>query len=268
MKKILMIILSILFALFVIVILFFYLKQESILFHPTKTAKEYQYKFPANFTENFYNTPNDGLIHSIRFTVPDAKGVVLYLHGNAGSLEDWAWVYPQYTNRNYDVEIIDFRTYGKSTGKLSEENMYADVLFVYNELLKTYDEQNIIVHGRSIGTGMAAKIASVKSPKALILETPYYSIADIAKQMLPFLPIDLLLKYKFKSYEYVKNVKAPIYILHGTTDNVVPYASGQKLYNSITDKATFFTFENGTHSNLATFEKYQVFLDGVLDFKK
>lgn len=260
-----MIILLILIGLFVLVALFFYTKQESILFHPTKTAKEFQYKFPTNFKEKFYNTPNDGVIHSLHFKAPESKGILFYLHGNAGNLEDWGWVYQQYTSRGFDVEIIDFRTYGKSKGKLSEKNMHNDVAYVYDKLKKEYPENKIIIHGRSLGTGLAAKLASKNQPKALFLETPYYNIMDMAKRMVPFLPVDLLLKYHFKSNEFVKNVTAPIYILHGTADNVVPYASGKKLYDSISEKATMLTFENGTHSNLATFEKYQKFLEDVLN---
>ncbi len=257
-------ILIILISLYIFVALFFYLKQESILFHPVITAQNYQYKFPSDFKEIYYKTPKNGNIHSIRFTVENPKGIVLYLHGNAGNLEDWAWVYTQYTTRGYDVEIIDYRNYGKSKGPLSEENMQADVAYIYNEIQKEYSEKNIIVHGRSIGTGMAVKLSSTTNPKALILESPYYSIIDIAKNIAPFLPLNLLLKYKFESNQYITKVKSPIYILHGTNDAVIPFKSGKKLFKLVEAKATFLSFKNGTHSNLATFEKYQLFLDDIL----
>lgn len=264
MKKSIMIIISVIIILLVLFALFFYIKQENILFHPTTTAQEHQYKFPEAFTENFYKTPNDGVIHSLRFLVSEPKGIVLYLHGNAGCLIDWGWVYPQYTTRNYDVEIIDFRTYGKSIGKLSEANMHNDVAFIYKELQKEYAEENIIIHGRSIGTGMATKLASENNPKALILESPYFNIADMAKRMFPFFPADLFLKYHFRNNVYLQNTTAPIYILHGTEDNIVPFSSGKKLYDSVAEKATLITFEEGTHSNLSTYKKYQQFLDEVL----
>ncbi|MCA9748617.1 MAG: alpha/beta hydrolase, partial [Romboutsia sp.] len=146
----------------------------------------------------------------------------LYMHGNAGSLRDWGWIYKDFVARGYDILLIDYRTYGKSTGKLSEKNMHSDVTFIYDELKKDYQENQIIIYGRSIGTGMATHIASIRKPKGLVLETPYYSIIDIAKRIVPFLFLEPLLKYKFKSFKFLKTVECPIYFLHGTNDNVVP----------------------------------------------
>lgn len=263
-KKVIMIFFYLFIGIYIVVALGFYLKQESILFHPVKTAENFKYSFDANFKEKFYDTPNNGKINTLRFYANNSKGIVYYLHGNAGNLEDWAWVYPQFINRGYDVEILDYRTYGKSTGKLSEENMYGDVQYVYNEILKEYSEENVIVFGRSIGTGMAVKVSADNNPKTLILESPYYNIYDIAKTIAPFLPLKLMLKYRFKSNENILKVKAPIYILHGKQDRVIPFESGKKLFKLVENKAAFIEFEIGTHSNLATFRAYGKMLDKVL----
>lgn len=254
----------ILISLYLIIVLFFYLKQESILFHPVETKQSVQYNFPQPFEEVFYKTPNKGNIHALKFKVEKPKGVVLYFHGNAGNLEDWGWVYQNFVKYNYNVVVIDYRSFGKSTGKLSEANFHSDAAFIYNKLKAEYLEENIVVYGRSIGTGVAVRLAAEQKPKLLLLETPYYNIEDLAKNIVPFLPLKYLLKYKFESNKYITEVKSPIYILHGTADNVVPYSSGQKLFELVKDKASFTTFENGTHSNLATFEEYDLLVGKVL----
>lgn len=261
MKKAMIVVISILLSLYIIVILFFYLKQESIIFFPVKTKAELRYNFPNKFKEVYYNTANNGKIHSLRFFSENTKGIVLYLHGNAGNLEDWGNVYSQFTSRNYDVVIVDYRTYGKSTGKLTEENIHSDIQYIYDEIKKEFSEKEIVVFGRSLGSGIAVKLASSNKPKALILETPYYSILEIAQKTVPFIPVNLILKFKFESNKYITKVKSPILFLHGKKDQVIPFQSGIKLYNLVKENSSFITFEEGTHSNLSEFGDYNVALD-------
>lgn len=260
-----MIIVGILLSIYLIVLLFFYFKQESILFHPSETEQSFKYNFPQPFQELFYSTPNQGNIHALKFKAKNTKGLVLYFHGNAGSLEDWGWVYQNFIAQHYDVLVIDYRSFGKSTGKLSETNFHSDAAFIYNKQKSEYDEKNIVIYGRSIGTGIATKLAANHNPKILILETPYFNIEDLARKIVPFLPLKLVLKYKFESNKYITKVKAPIFILHGSADQVVPYQSGQKLFELVKDNAKFVHFEKGTHSNLATFDKYHSLLSEILD---
>lgn len=249
---------------YLIVGLLFYKLQEFFIFHPTKIKDDYQFRFPTHFKELFYNTPNEGLIHGLHFFANHPKGIVLYLHGNAGSLKDWGWLYKEYVPRGYDFLVIDYRTYGKSKGKLTEKNLFADVQYVYDSLKTQFKEQGIIIHGRSIGTGIATKIASENSPKAVILESPYYNLADIAQKTMPILPVSLILKFKLKSNEYIPKIKGDIYIIHGTNDGVVPFKSGEKLFKLVEDKATLLAIEGGLHNNLVQYEAYQKLLDEIL----
>ena len=265
MKKIMTIIISVFIFFYIIVLVFFYIKQESFIFFPNKTNQNYKYNFPSEFEEVYYETPNKGKIHSLRFFSKNTKGIVLYLHGNAGNLESWSSVYPQFISRHFDVIIIDYRTYGKSRGKLSEENFYSDIQYIYNEIKKEFLEEKIIIHGRSLGTGMAVKLCSENNPKTLILESPYYSLLERAKQTTPFLPLNFMLKYKFESNKHITKIKCPIYIFHGKNDNVIPFESGKKLYGLVEDNAKFIEFENGTHSNLSSFEKYNNVMDKIFE---
>ena len=170
------------------------------------------------------------------------KGVMLYFHGNAGDLSRWGTIAEYFVAKHYDVLVMDYRTYGKSTGKLSEQTFYDDAQFCYDYLLKSYSENEITIYGRSLGTGISTFLASKNKPKQLILETPYYSILDVAKQRFPIFPVSSLLKYKFPSHEFIKKVNCPITIFHGTEDAVVPYTSAEKLKAVVPDKDILFIY--------------------------
>ncbi|MBO3117010.1 alpha/beta fold hydrolase [Winogradskyella sp. DF17] len=250
-----------LFALFGIYIMIgasLYLLQEKIMFLPTELAQDYEYQFNYPFEEVFLKPEKNALINALHFKAKAPKGVILYFHGNAGNLSRWGTVTEYFVGLNYDVFVIDYRTYGKSKGKLSEEALYSDAQYSYNYLKEYYSENEIIIYGRSLGTGIASYLAQNNTPKKLFLETPYYSIADVAKHRFPLLPVSSLLKYKIPSYEYLKRVNCPVIILHGTADKVVPYSSGKKLTQIGVQDILFISIEGGGHNNLIEFETYHI----------
>jgi len=144
--------------------------------------------------------------------------------------------------------------------------LYKDAQLFYEYAKKRYSEDQITIYGRSLGTGIAAKVASQNRPCNVVLETPYYSIKDVAQRWLPFIPVDLLLRFEIPTVEFVQNINCSITIYHGTNDKVVPYKSGALLYKSITirDK-DMITIENGSHNDLIQFKKYIMTIEQVLD---
>jgi hypothetical protein len=260
-KKLIFVLLSLYFMITAIVYFF----QEKILFLPTVLEQDYTYQFSYPFEELFFKTETNAVINAIHFKIEQPKGVVLFLHGNAGDLSRWGLLAEYFVKKQYDVLVMDYRTYGKSIGKLSEEALYNDGQYCYDYLKGLYKEEDIIIYGRSLGTGIATYLASRNSPKQLILETPYYSILDVAESRFSILPVKLLLKYKILSYQYIKEVGCPILMLHGTEDQIVPYKSAKKLYEaSPKDKTILVTFQEGTHHNLSTFDEYHRYMDIVL----
>lgn len=246
--------------------LFFYWKQESFLFHPRSTALDFQYDFPYPYEERWFDTPNGGRIHGLKFKAEKSKGLVFYLHGNAGSLRDWGWVYMDFVSRGYDLVIIDYRTYGKSKGQLSEFNLIQDALFVYDVISESYPVDQRIIFGRSIGTGIAVQLAAQRQAKALILETPYYSIKDIISRFSSIYPLDLMLRYPLKSYQYINLINYPKYIIHGDADQVVPYRSGLNLFESDTSGLIeFVSVPGGQHNDLSNYQEFNYLLNQVLD---
>jgi hypothetical protein len=213
----------------------------------------------------FLETEDGARLNALHFNAENPKGIIIYFHGNAGDLSRWGEITSHFLNYNYDVLVMDYRTYGKSTGEMSEENLYSDAQLFYDHIKKSFKEENIVVYGRSIGTGLASYIASNNSPNKLILETPFYNLTEAAKNRIPILPIQYLLKYQFPSNEFILNVKCPVLIYHGKKDRVVPYKSGVKLSKLVQKKAlTFISIPEGEHNNLMSFGKYDEALEKFL----
>ncbi|WP_034041212.1 alpha/beta hydrolase [Wocania ichthyoenteri] len=242
-----------------------YFLQEKMLFFPTVLEQDYVFKFSKPFEELFLKTDDKAVINAIHFKTENPKGVILYFHGNAGDLSRWGFIAEYFVEKQYDVLIMDYRTYGKSTGKLSEDVLYNDAQYCYDYLKERYKENEITLYGRSLGSGIAAYLASKNKPSQLILETPYYSITDVSQSRFPMFPVEKLLKYKLPSFQYIQQVKCPITMFHGTDDVVVPYKSAKKLFEvSPKDLVTFITIEGGNHGNLIDFEAYFITINKIL----
>ncbi|WP_353780161.1 alpha/beta fold hydrolase [Winogradskyella sp. 3972H.M.0a.05] len=242
-----------------------YFIQETILFRPTVLEQQYQFEFDHSFEELNFNTTDGAVINAIHFKAENPKGIIIYFHGNAGDLSRWGKITEQFVDFNYDVLVMDYRTYGKSTGKLSEKALYEDAQLCYDYAANLFNVEDIIIFGRSLGTGVASHLASKNACSQLILETPYYSIADVAKYRFPIFPVKALLKYKIPTYKYLEEVDCPITIFHGTEDYVVPYNSGKKLKDASSKDINFITIEGGEHNNLVDFEIYREGLEDLLN---
>lgn len=249
----------------VLILIGVYFMQEKLIFLPTKLSPDYVYQFSKPFTELFLETEDGARLNAIHFKIENPKGVILYFHGNAGDLSRWGELTTFFTGLQYDVLVMDYRTYGKSSGNLSEEYLYKDAQLFYDHLLQTYTEEQIVVYGRSLGATFATYVASKNHPGKLILETPFYSLTELAKKLIPLVPVAYFLKYQFPTNKFIKSVECPIAIFHGTDDSVVPYKAGKKLSKLISKaQLTFFTIPGGGHNDLNDFEVYQKEIQIVL----
>jgi fermentation-respiration switch protein FrsA (DUF1100 family) len=256
---------QILVVLYVMIGASLYVFQEKLLFRPTVLAQDYSFQFSQAFEEVFLKTNDGARLNAIHFKVENPKGVILYFHGNAGDLSRWGLITEYFVEKDYDVFVMDYRTYGKSTGKLSEAVLYSDAQLCFDYLKEQYAESDITLYGRSLGTGIATHLAGNNSPKQLVLESPYYSIADVAQSRFPIFPVKRLLKYQIPTHEFITEVKCPITIFHGTDDAIVPFKSGEKLYTSISNtKVQFIRIESGSHHNLIDFDAYHTTIDKLL----
>jgi alpha-beta hydrolase superfamily lysophospholipase len=252
-------------AILILSVTMLYAFQEKLIFLQSTLPVDHTFHFDHDFEEFNLQHPDGAILNGIHFKNEDPKGVIVYYHGNAGTLERWGEIASYFTKYKYDVIVMDYRGYGKSTGQLSEQALYEDAQLFYDFALDRYPEENIIVYGRSLGTGIASNLAASNRPAMLLLETPYLNLTDIASRRFPILPMDRLLQYKFPSNEFIKNVTCPIMILHGTDDKIVPYDSGRALGNLVPeDQLKFVTIPDGKHKNLIEFNEYRAAIESIM----
>jgi len=256
---------KVLLAGLILILIMLYFFQEKLIFLPTTLPQNYSFSFSQPFEEIFLTAEDGAILNGLHFKHKESIGTILYFHGNAGDLSRWGNIATFFVVRGFNVIVMDYRTYGKSSGTLSEEALFNDAQMFYDYTLDHYREENIILYGRSLGTGIASKLASKNQPQQLILESPFYSMQDLAKKRFPFLPVKWLLKYQMLSHDYIQLAKCPISIFHGTDDTVVPYESGERLFNSLSIKQKrLITIPNGSHNNLVEFDAYREGIELVL----
>jgi len=234
-----------------------YFFQENLIFLPTILSQEHVYKMDQSFKEITLKTTNGAKLNGLHFKVENPKGAILYFHGNAGDLQRWGQLTEFFVEKGYAVIVMDYRGYGKSSGKKSQQNFYDDTQIWYDYASQFYKESEITVYGRSLGTTFATYISSKNQPKKLILESPFYSIEEVAKSRFSFLPIKILLHYKFPTYQYINKVSCPITIYHGTNDKVIDYQQGKKLFESIENSSKkLISISEGGHNDLVNYKEY------------
>ncbi len=251
---------------YVALIAIVYLVQDRFIFKPEKLKADFKYKYDSPFEELFFEVAPGVRINGLHFTVAKPLGLVLYFHGNSRSIKGWAKYAKDFLRYEYDVVLVDYRGFGKSTGKRSEHDMLSDMQFVYDTLAVQYTEHHIVVYGRSLGSGFAAKIASDNKPRYLILDAPYYSFKKVIERFLPILPIRFLLRYQLRTDKWIRHVNCHTYILHGTKDFLIPISNSEKLQDINPRKITLIRIEGGGHNNLPSFNEYHNFIRSILQY--
>ncbi|HAI74823.1 MAG TPA: alpha/beta hydrolase [Microscillaceae bacterium] len=242
--------------------------QHLFIFMPEKLPANHRFAFRHPFEEFLFDTPHEGKISALWFRKSDdnlsPKGVILYCHGNAGSLERWGYMAEVFVPMGYDLLIWDFRGYGKSQGKQSEAHFYSDVVFLYQFLLLYYEASQITVFGRSMGSGAATYLAAHHLVGKLVLETPFSSIPDLFYTYYPFLPKVFGFRFRFDNAALMSQITCPVYIFHGNKDFIVPLSCAVKLKYLLKREDRFFTIIGGGHNNLYEFATYREELQQVL----
>lgn len=246
------------------VVIYFF--QEKFIFKPERLKQDFQYKYDIPFKEYFFDIAPGVRINGLHFYRNDPKGLILYFHGNTRSIKGWAKYARDFYRYDYDVVLVDYRGFGKSTGKRSEKEMLNDMQYVYERLAEKYTEHHIIVYGRSIGSGFATKIASENKPRYLILDSPYYSFRKVAERFVPILPVRFVLRYHLRTDKWIRHVNCHTYIIHGTKDRLIPIRHSEALQKLNPSKITLIRIEGGRHNNLPSFDEYHNFIRDILKY--
>jgi pimeloyl-ACP methyl ester carboxylesterase len=249
---------------YALIMILVYLVQERFIFKPEKLKQDFVYKYNIPFKELFFDTDPGVVINGLHFYAKDPLGLILYFHGNTRSIKGWAKYAKDFYRYKYDVVLVDYRGFGKSTGRKSENAMLKDLQVVYDTLAVQYHENHIIVYGRSLGSGFATKIASDNSPRYLILDAPYYNFAKAVQRFIPILPMRFVLRYQLQTDKWIRKVNCHTYIIHGSKDRLIPISQSKKLQQLNPGKITLITIEGGGHNNLPSFPEYHNFLRDIL----
>jgi uncharacterized protein len=186
--------------------------------------------------------------------LPQGDGpVVLYLHGNGGALAHRAERFAALARHGVGLLAIDYRGYGGSSGSPSEAGLLIDAETAYGFAAARYPAQRIAVWGESLGTGVAVALAAERPVARVVLEAPFTSAVDIAARHYPFVPVRLLMKDQFRSDARIGKIAAPLLILHGARDAVVPIEFGERLFALAREPKRFIRYPEGEHENLASF---------------
>lgn len=252
-------------VIYVMVISYVYFNQVGMVFQSASLSKEYQFDYQSQFEEINIKSFDGVNLNGLLFKAKESRGLVFYLHGNAGTLETWGEIAKTYTNLGYDIFILDYRSFGKSEGEIeNEEQLNKDIAIVYKTLKKRYPENKIIISGYSIGSGLAAILASENKPKALILQSPYYSFTELSSGRVPFFP-DFMKKFQLETYKYLAKIKVPIYIFDGKEDQLIPYENSVRLSKILKSNGHFYPLNDQGHIGMNENNDFQNRLQNILE---
>ena len=244
-----------------------FLMQRQLQYFPTHADPSPAEAGLTGVTRQTLTTP-DGETLVVWFApAPPDRPTILYFHGNAGSIADRADRLAFYQSQGFGAAFLSYRGYGGSTGTPSEVGLMTDARAAYDWLIaQAIPPTRITLVGESLGTGVAVQLAAQAQVGAVVLEAPYTAAVDVAARVYPWLPVRLLMKDQFRSSAHIGKVTAPLLILHGTADTVIPFAFGQNLFAVANEPKTFIKINGAGHEALfspATWQEETSFLNTI-----
>lgn len=216
----------------------------------------------AGVEEKVIETPDGARVIAWYGKARPGRPTLLYFHGNGGSLVTRAERFGKYLARGYGVLMMTYRGYGGSTGQPSERANVADAKLAY-EMLRGLgvDPAEIVIYGESIGSGVAVQVAAEKPIAGLILDAPYTSVVELAAAAYPFLPVRLFLTDRYETMRFIGRLTAPLLVVHGELDNVIPVAMGRAVHAAARGPKEMVTFPRAGHSDHHLHGSYEAILD-------
>jgi fermentation-respiration switch protein FrsA (DUF1100 family) len=251
-----------------------YAYQRGLLYHPDRSAPAAPITLGLVGMEEVWLKTEDGLRLNAWYAppAPGKRGVLLYLHGNAGNLASLPAKLSPYLGIGLGVLALDWRGYGKSEGSPTEEGLYADGRAALAFLAGLgVPVSQVVLHGESLGSGVATQLAVETGPAGVILEAPYLSVAEAAQFHYPYLPARWLVKDRFDNLVRIGAIRSPILILHGDLDQTVPVSHGRALLAAAGPEARGHFFPQAGHANLFDFgaqKEVQDFIRRIFEAEK
>jgi pimeloyl-ACP methyl ester carboxylesterase len=230
--------------------------QERLLFHPEPLPADHRFTLGDDVHEVWVDVPGARL-NALHLRLPDPDGVVFFLHGNAGSLQSW-FINPEfYRQLNLDLFMIDYRGYGKSSGRIeSEAQLMADARAAWDAIAPRYAGKKHVVYGRSLGSGLAARLAADVQPDLTVLVSPYESMQSLATEHYPWVPT-FVLRYPLRTDLALAGLRRPLLLAHGALDTLIPVQHSQRLM-AVAPHAELLIVPGAGHGDI---HQFQVYLD-------
>jgi uncharacterized protein len=228
--------------------------QERLLFAPMPLPPDHRFGLGPDVHEVWIDVPGARL-NALHLRLADPRGVVFFLHGNAGNLQTWFTAPDFYRQANLDLFMIDYRGYGKSSGRIqSQAQLEDDVRAAWSTIEHLYQGKRRIVYGRSLGTGLAATLAAQVQPELTVLVSPYENMVALAAEHYPWVP-SALLRYPLRTDHALARIRSPVWMAHGDLDKVIPVEHAVRLA-SRSPKATLVRVPAAGHNDIQLFEAY------------
>jgi len=228
------------------------LVEEKFIFFPVAEIERTPKSVGLVFDDVFFTTADGVRLNGWFAPYAGARTTLLWFHGNAGNISHRVdGMKLLHDKVKADVFIVDYRGYGRSEGTVSEKGTYEDARAAlrYLRTRKDLDPKNIAFFGQSLGAAVATELAAGENCLALILEAPFVSIREMARVVFPFLPIGPLLRTRYDVAEKIKEVKAPILVLQGDRDDVIPVEQGKKVFAAAPSPKEFFAIRGAGHND-------------------
>lgn len=247
-------------AVYGLLIAWLWARQESLLFFPETLPAQHRLAVEPDVHELRVEVPGAAL-SVLQLRRPDPKGVVFYLHGNGGSLAGWFSDVDLYREANFDLVMMDYRGYGKSSGRIAgEEQLRADVRAVWAAVAPSYTGRKLVILGRSLGSGLAAALAAELSaasslPALTILISPYSSMGELMSEFYPWVPT-VLLRYPLDTARSARQIRGPILLVQAGRDELIGMRHPQRL-QQLLPNARLEVITGAGHNDLQTFNQYR-----------
>jgi len=234
---------------YVIVCALLYVNQRSLLYYPVAAGARPSPDGPPIQIVSIGTADGERLVG---WWLPpqDGQPTILFFNGNAAGLAIQEGRWRRIADRGVGFLAVAYRGYDGSTGKPTETGLRADARAAYDWLARRVDQDDIVIHGFSLGSGVAAGLATERPARALILEAPYTSTADVAAESFPWAPIRLMMLDQYRTRDIIDRVHIPILIIHGDADEVIPFHHGLRLYGMIDGPKTLVRMVGSNHNTL------------------
>lgn len=223
--------------------------ERTMLYAPDRTLWAHPYSYGIKFEEVYLRAADAVKVHAWWVPAEKVKPAILFCHGNAGNMSNRVDKIRIFHDLGASVMVFDYRGFGRSSGKPSEQGTYRDAEAAYEHLTKVrgVDPKDIVIYGESLGCAVAVEMAARRKAGALVIESPFTSVVDMGEVVLPWLPARWIVKFRYDNLAKIGKVACPLLVMHSPGDDIVPYAMGRKLFEAASEPKEFFALR-GDHN--------------------